>query len=320
MPRRGYLVAVACERCRAPARCASCGGPLALAGAAAAPACRWCGRVAPSRVCQHCGHAGLRAVVTGAGRTAEELGRAFPSVPVRTSGRSGVLHEVPADPAVVVATPGAEPRAANGYAAAVLLDGWVLLGRPSLRAAEEALRRWMNAAALVQPAAEGGTVVVVADAGLPAVQALLRWDPVTHAERELAERAELRFPPTVRMASLTGAEPAVRDMIAAASLPPYAEVLGPVPVSRPPRRTPAGPPPAALPLFRPNRTANGRHPAADGQPDLPAPGDAQVRALIRVPRKDGAALAASLHAAQSLRSARKDTEVIRVQLDPAELI
>jgi primosomal protein N' (replication factor Y) len=303
VPRRGYLVAVACEQCRAPARCASCGGPLALAGAAAAPACRWCGRVAPSRVCQHCGHAGLRAIVTGAGRTAEELGRAFPSVPVRTSGRSGVLHEVPADPAVVVATPGAEPCAANGYAAAVLLDGWVLLGRPSLRAAEEALRRWMNAAALVQPAAEGGTVVVVADAGLPAVQALLRWDPVTHAERELAERAELRFPPTVRMASLTGAEPAVRDMIAAASLPPYAEVLGPVPVTA-----------------RPAAPADGRHPAADGQPSRPAPGDAQVRALIRVPRKDGAALAASLHAAQSLRSARKDTEMIRVQLDPAELI
>ena len=213
---------------------------------------------------------------------------------------------MPADPAVVVATPGAEPRAVNGYAAAVMLDGWVLLGRPSLRAAEEALRRWMNAAALVQPAAEGGTVVVVANAGLPAVQALLRWDPVTHAERELAERAELRFPPTVRMASLTGAGPAVQDMIAAASLPPYAEVLGPVPVTA-----------------RPAATADGRDPAADGQPgppDPPASGEAQVRALIRVPRKDGAALAASLHAAQSLRSARKDTEVIRVQLDPAELI
>ena len=298
VPRRGYLVAVACERCRTPARCGSCGGPLALAGAAAAPACRWCGRAAPSRVCQHCGHAGLRAIVTGAGRTAEELGRAFPSVPVRTSGRTGVLHEVPAAPAVVVATPGAEPRAIGGYAAAVLLDGWVLLGRPSLRAAEEALRRWMNAAALVRPAAEGGAVVVVADAGLPAVQALVRWDPVTHAERELAERAELRFPPAVRMASLTGAEPAVRDMIAAASLPPDAEVLGPVPVSA-----------------RPSNAA-----AAADAPPAPAPETPQVRALIRVPRKDATALAASLHAAQSLRSARKDTQVIRVQLDPAELI
>jgi len=143
-------------------------------------------------------------------------------------------------------------------------------------------------------------VVVVADAGLPAVQALVRWDPVTHAERELAERAELRFPPAVRMASLTGAEPAVRDMIAAASLPPGAEVLGPVPVSTRPPTTAA---------------------AADApQAPAPAPETPQVRALIRVPRKDATALAASLHAAQSLRSARKDTQVIRVQLDPAELI
>jgi primosomal protein N' (replication factor Y) len=305
VPRRGYLVAVACERCRAPARCGTCGGPLALAGAAATPACQWCGRAAPSRVCQHCGHAGLRAIVTGAGRTAEELGRAFPSVPVRTSGRSGVLHEVPADPAVVVATPGAEPRAANGYAAAVLLDGWVLLGRPSLRAAEEALRRWMNAAALVQPASEGGTVIVVADAGLPPTAALVRWDPVTHAERELAERAELRFPPTVRMASLTGAEPAVRDVIAAAGLPPHAEILGPVPVS---------PRPAAL-----TGPAGPADPADPADPAAPAE-NPQVRALIRVPRADAAALAAGLHAAQSVRSARKDPEAVRVQLDPAELI
>jgi primosomal protein N' (replication factor Y) len=195
----------------------------------------------------------------------------------------------------VVATPGAEPRAEGGYAAAVLLDGWVLLGRPSLRAAEEALRRWMNAAALVQPAADGGTVVVVADAGLPAVQALIRWDPVTHAERELAERTALRFPPAVRMASLTGTDAAVSDLIAAAGLPPQAEVLGPVPAAA--------------------RTARN---GAGQDPGPPAP--PQVRALIRVPRRNGAQLAASLHAAQSLRSARKDPEPVRVQLDPAELI
>ena len=71
--------------------------------------------------------AGKTALVTGAGRTAEELGRAFPSVPVRTSGRAEVITEVPASPAVVVATPGAEPLADGGYAAAVLLDGWMLL-------------------------------------------------------------------------------------------------------------------------------------------------------------------------------------------------
>jgi primosomal protein N' (replication factor Y) len=85
--------------------------------------------------CARCGSGQLRALVTGAARTAEELGRAFPGVPVRTSGGQHVLASVPAEPALVIATPGAEPVAPDGYAAALLLDGWALLGRPSLRAA-----------------------------------------------------------------------------------------------------------------------------------------------------------------------------------------
>ena len=117
-----------------------------------------------ARSCRRCGHQGLRALVTGARRTAEELGRAFGSVPVVSSGGSSVLSQVGPEPAVVVATPGAEPIAESGYAAAILVDGWAMLGLASLRAAEEALRRWMTAAALVRPGPAGGTVVVVADA------------------------------------------------------------------------------------------------------------------------------------------------------------
>jgi primosomal protein N' (replication factor Y) (superfamily II helicase) len=297
VPRRGYLVAVACERCGARARCPRCGGPLSLPAAQAAAVCGWCGETAGSR-CQHCGQAGLRALVVGAGRTAEELGRAFPAAAVRTSGGAQVIAEVDGAPAVIVATPGAEPRAAGGYAAAVLLDGWALLVRASLRASEEALRRWLNAAALVRPGPEGGCVVVVAAAALPPVQALVRWDPVTHAERELAERGELRFPPAVRMAALTGAEDAVREVIGAADLPPGAEVLGPVPVTD---GAVAGPGP--------------------GQAETDGPGpERAVRALVRAARPDGTALAAALRAAQAVRSARKDAGAVRLQLDPAELI
>jgi len=287
VPRRGYLVAVACGRCGARARCPRCGGPLSLPAAQAAAVCGWCGETTGPR-CGRCGQAGLRALVVGAGRTAEELGRAFPAAAVRTSGGAEVIAEVDSAAAVIVATPGAEPRAAGGYAAAVLLDGWALLGRSSLRASEEALRRWLNAAALVRPGPEGGRVVVVADAALPPVQALVRWDPVTHAERELAERGELRFPPAVRMAALTGAEEAVREVVGAADLPAGAEVLGPVPV-------------------------------AGGAADGPGP-EHVVRMLVRVPRPDGTALAAALRTAQAERSARKDAGVVRLQLDPAELI
>ena len=283
VPRRGYLAAVACARCRAQARCATCAGPLEIGGSHGTPGCRWCGALAADWTCARCGSGQLRALVTGAARTAEELGRAFPGVPVRTSGGQHVLATVPGEPALVIATPGAEPVAQEGYAAALLLDGWALLGRPSLRAAEEALRRWLNAAALVRP---GGPVVVLAEATLPAVQALIRWDPVTFSERELAERAELGFPPAVRMASVTGPPEAVADFVGAAGLPDRAEVLGPVPGE------PAGP---------------------------GVPRKARERALIRIGRRDGLELARALHAAQATRSARKEGGAVRVQLDPAEV-
>jgi len=296
VPRRGYLAAVACERCRTPARC-QCGGPAELPGAAAGLRCGWCGSPV-DRVCARCGHDGLRALITGARRTAEELGRAFRGVPVLTSGGSSVRAEVGGEPAIVVATPGAEPLAAGtGYSAAVLLDGWALLGRASLRAAEEALRRWLNAAALVRPGGDNGTVVVVADQAMPAVQALIRWDPATFAGRELAARAELRFPPAARMAAVTGTATAVQALLDTAPLPAAAEILGPVPV------------PAEL-------VAAGAKPRpADGGPTPEI-----VRFLIRVPRSEGGSLASSLHLAQAERTARKESGLLRVQLDPAALV
>ncbi|WP_435831265.1 primosomal protein N' [Micromonospora arborensis] len=228
VPRRGYLPSISCAECRTPARCAHCAGPLALPSAGGTPACRWCARVAAAYACPECGGRRLRAAVTGARRTAEELGRAFPGVPVRTSGREEVLTEVPGGAALVVTTPGAEPVAEGGYGAVLLLDSWALLTRADLRAGEEALRRWLAAAALARPAPTG-RVVVVADGALAPVQALLRWDAAWFAGRELAERRELGFPPAVRMASVTGAAEAVADLLAAARLPADAEVLGPVP-------------------------------------------------------------------------------------------
>jgi primosomal protein N' (replication factor Y) len=229
VPRRGYLPAVACAECRTPARCTHCAGPLGLAGAREVPTCRWCGRAAAAYACPACGDRLLRASVTGARRTAEELGRAFPGVPVRTSGRDEVLDTVPAEAAVVVATPGAEPVAEGGYGAVLLLDAWALLTRSDLRAAEETMRRWLGAAALARPSSAGGKVVVVADGSLAPVQALLRWDPGWFAARELAERRELGFPPAARLASLTGRPEAVAELLAAARLPDGTELLGPVP-------------------------------------------------------------------------------------------
>ena len=226
----GYVPAVSCVECHTPARCARCAGPLEIRSSHAVAACRWCGKPAADYACHRCGARRLRASIVGAGRTAEELGRAFPGVPVRTSGRDSVLSRVEGEPALVVATPGAEPIATGGYGAVLLLDTWALLTRADLRAGEEALRRWMAAATLARPASQQGRVVVVADGALVAVQALLRWDPVTFAARELADRRELGFPPAARMASLTGPADAVAELLTLAELPDDADTLGPVPI------------------------------------------------------------------------------------------
>ncbi len=287
VPRRGYLASVACQRCGARVRCGACAGPVTLPGPGQPLRCGWCGTAA-ERACATCGSTGIRALVTGERRTAEELGRAFPGVPVRTSSGSGVLAAVPETPAIVIATPGAEPRAAGGYAAAVLLDAWSLLGRPSLRAAEEALRRWMNAAALVRSGAAGGKVVMMADPALTAVQALIRWDAATHADRELAEREELRFPPAVRMAALTGPPDAIAELLSSVVLPQHADLLGPVSAE--------------------NDDAAG-----------PAAGEI-VRYLVRVPWPHGTELAVALRGGLAERSAHKSPGLVRLHLDPAELI
>ena len=110
------------------------------------------------------------------------------------------------------------------------------------------------------------------------VQALVRWDPAGAAERELADRTAVGFPPAVRLADLSGAAADLADLLATAQLPPSAAVLGPVPF-----------------------------------------GDAE-RALVRVPRADGPALSAALKTAQAIRSARRDGGVVRVRLDPVDVV
>jgi primosomal protein N' (replication factor Y) len=47
---------------------------------------------------------------------------------------------------------------------------------------------------------------------------------------------------------------------------------------------------------------------------------ADQRALVRVPRAAGAQLARALRDAQVARTARKDPNPVRIQLDPLELV
>ncbi|MGW6281573.1 primosomal protein N' [Kribbella sp. NPDC055071] len=276
VPRAGYLPSLVCQTCRAPSRCSTCGGTLRRTGGSGPASCSVCGRPATDHRCPECGDTRMRAAVVGARRTAEELGRAFPGVLVRTSGGDNVLDDVPDKPALIVSTPGAEPVAEGGYSAALLLDTWLMLARPDLRAPEEAVRRWFNAAALVRPS---GTVILVGDPSALPLQAVVRWSPEGYATREIEERRAARLAPAAKLAELTGPAEAVADLITRLRdlLPTTSglEVLGPV--------------------------------------DLD---DETVRAVVRTPRTHGATLVRALKEAQATRTAKKNPGTVRTQVDP----
>ena len=181
---------------------------------------------------------------------------------------------------IVVATPGAEPFVPGGYAAAVLLDTWLLLARSDLRASEEALRRWTNAAALVGSGSTPGRVLAVGDPAHPALQALVRWGHSGFVQREIEERRTAHLPPASRVATLSGSPDELERALAGLTLPAGAEVLGPV---------------------------------ADRNAD-----EESVRYVVRVPRAAGADLSAALVRLQAHRSARKEPH-LRVEVDPVSL-
>ncbi len=224
--RPGYLPVLSCAHCGQAARCARCSGPLGQRRAGATPSCGWCGALATEWSCTRCEHTKLRMVTPGSGRTAEELGRAFPGTRVILADGDHPVLRVGSAPALVVATRGAEPIAEGGYQAVLLLDGERMLARETLHVAEDCLRWWISASVLAAPGAP--TVLVGVSGDLARDFATDRL--VDFAREELADRRQLRFPPAVRLASVTGAESAVRGVLEAVDPDLLIDVLGPVEV------------------------------------------------------------------------------------------
>ncbi|PRY70387.1 replication restart DNA helicase PriA [Glaciihabitans tibetensis] len=221
--RPGYAPRLACVDCGQSARCLVCEGPLGQKSARSTPACGWCGALAVDWKCDNCEGERLRFVGATAGRTAEDLGRAFPGVRVIIADGERPILTVGPEPALIIATRGAEPIAAGGYRAVLLLDGERMVARESLRVGEDCLRWWSNATAL---AARGAPTVLVGVGGALA-SALATWRQAAYASAELADRRRLRFPPAVRVATLTGALDAVTGALGTLAVAPE-DILGPV--------------------------------------------------------------------------------------------
>ncbi|MCB4207563.1 primosomal protein N' [Arthrobacter sp. UM1] len=243
--RTGYSPVVKCRRCGERALCPTCQGPVLIAveDGRKRARCAWCARAPEELACRECGCREFYQPVAGALRTADELGRAFPGVPVVASSGDSIRESVGEEPALVVATPGAEPRVLtedgreSGYAAALVLDAESTLAQNSMHALERALRRWFRVMALVR--AEGEVVATVAESA--ALNALVGYDPVPAVRRDLDQRRELGLPPSVRAVSLTGGSEAVSrfwekvraDLDRGGPLDREPRVIGPTPVEDP---------------------------------------------------------------------------------------
>lgn len=222
VPQSGFVPCVACQDCRELQRCPSCGGQLSV-GAQRQIHCTWCAREVAQWTCPRCSGHRLRALRIGSDLTGEHLGRAFPGIPlVVSTAAHDVVDPVDTKPRLVVATPGREPQAQEGYSLVLIVDASAIALRPELWAPEEAMRRWMNAFALLSPQGQG-----YISGGVDPVlsQALIRWDPAYAAHNLLAERRELGFFPATTIIALDGPQGEVRDVLTRLD----AEVMGMIP-------------------------------------------------------------------------------------------
>ena len=226
--RTGYSPGLSCGSCKTRAACDQCGGPLRTESPSSPPTCAWCGVAARTWACRECGASALVPRGQGIGRTVSDLGKSFPAVPVIRSDGDHVVTDVPSAPALVVATRGAEPVTAGGYKLVLLLDGAAMLQRDSLSALEDSIQAWEHAISFL---ADDGVCYVTDLEGAPAM-ALAAGNWTSVVRHELTQRAALKLPPTVRIASLSGPSEdveAIRHVLC--ELSPQIDALGPVPLS-----------------------------------------------------------------------------------------
>ncbi len=223
--RPGYSGSLRCKSCRERATCVHCSGPLRKASKESTPACRWCAKLAAGWQCSKCHSTAFSFGSPGTEKTAEDLGRAFPGVPVVLVDASREADYISHKPALVIATPGTEPLAEGGYEAVIILDGESTLSREGLDTDTDALRVWLNAASLAAPRAP----IFVTGTGAALGKVLREGRQSEYVSNLLKEREALSLPPATRVALISGSRESVATVESALTGIPRRSVLGPVP-------------------------------------------------------------------------------------------
>lgn len=192
-PRKGYGNALLCAHCRNVALC-ECGGRLSVAAKGKSPSCVHCGKSFQEWKCSYCNRDKQYLAGRGIERAAEEISRAFPHFPVIVSAGDVIKERTDAKPALVLATPGAQPHVEGGYSAVVILDGMRFFAHTDLRTQERARELFMETSSMISAQ---GVVLLVIDDSHPIISSIARWNIAPLIKRELSERTELHLPPSV---------------------------------------------------------------------------------------------------------------------------
>ena len=275
-PRKGYGNALLCAHCRNVAAC-ECGGRLSVSAKNKAPLCVHCGNSFPAWKCTFCSRDKQYLAGRGIERAAEEISRAFPNIPVAFSAGDVIKERIEAKPALVLATPGAQPQVEGGYAAVVILEGLRFFAHTDLRAQERARELFLETSSLISPE---GSVLLVIDDSHPIVSAIARWNVAPLLKRELSERLELKLPPSVLsvvlvMDQMIGVQIAngLKKAATEGRIPPSSCIYGPTEIAK-----------------------------------------GQVKIVIHADKKDARALTDSMHELQRRRSiAKKEQFTLRVE-------
>lgn len=275
-PRKGYGNALLCTHCRNVAAC-ECGGRLSVSAKNKAPSCVHCGKSFPAWKCTFCSRDKQYLAGRGIERAAEEISRAFPNIPVAFSAGDVIKDRIEAKPALVLATPGAQPQVEGGYAAVVILEGLRFFAHTDLRAQERARELFLETSSLISPE---GSVLLVIDDSHPIVSAIARWNVAPLLKRELSERLELKLPPSVFSVVLVmdqtiGVQIAngLKKAATEGRIPPSSCIYGPTEIAK-----------------------------------------GQVKIVIHADKKDARALTDSMHELQRRRSiAKKELFTLRVE-------
>jgi primosomal protein N' (replication factor Y) len=207
--RSGYGVARICRSCGEPAACAFCRGPIVVESGR--PICRVCGRPGECAVCRN----RTFGIERGGSERVAEWARRISPLEVDLDPREGP-HPVPGPGRTVVGTAATVKDVGPLELGIVaILDPDRALSRPGTNAGEQALATWMEASAWAASREAGGRVLLqTRRAGHPAIQALVRWEPVAFLQGEARRLREAGFPPghhLFRIEGSGGLEDRLRD-------------------------------------------------------------------------------------------------------------